>query len=74
MHDMLVAAGGADVFADVKRQSLQVSTEMLLARKPEVIIEVHAVDELAGRTGSRASARSGARCRRCRRYARVASI
>jgi len=40
MHDMLVAAGGADVFADVKRESLQLTTEVLLARAPEVIIEV----------------------------------
>lgn len=41
MHDLLVVAGGADVFDDVKRQSLQVTTEMLLARAPEVILEVH---------------------------------
>ena len=40
MHDMLEAAGGADVFADLKRQSLQLSSETLLARAPEVIIEV----------------------------------
>jgi iron complex transport system substrate-binding protein len=39
MHDMLEAAGGADVFADVNRESLQVTTEVLLARAPEVIIE-----------------------------------
>jgi iron complex transport system substrate-binding protein len=42
MHDMLETAGGADVFADVKRQSLQVSTETLLARAPDVILEVGA--------------------------------
>ena len=41
MHDMLEAAGGQDVFADVKRQSLQATTEMLLARAPEVIIEAY---------------------------------
>jgi iron complex transport system substrate-binding protein len=41
MHDMLEAAGGEDVFTDVKRQSLQATTEMLLARAPEVIIEAH---------------------------------
>jgi iron complex transport system substrate-binding protein len=39
MHDMLEAAGGQDVFADVKRENLQVSSEMLLARAPEVVIE-----------------------------------
>ena len=41
MHDMLEAAGGQDIFADVKRQSLQATTEMLLARGPEVIIEAY---------------------------------
>ena len=41
MHDMLEAAGGQDVFGDVKRQSLQATTEMLLARAPEVIIEAY---------------------------------
>jgi iron complex transport system substrate-binding protein len=40
LHDMLEVAGGVDVFADVDRQSLQVSTEVLLARAPEVIIEL----------------------------------
>jgi iron complex transport system substrate-binding protein len=40
MHDMLEAAGGADVFADLKQQSLQLSAETLLARAPEVIVEV----------------------------------
>jgi iron complex transport system substrate-binding protein len=42
MHDMLVAAGGDDAFADVRRQSLQVSSETLLARGPQMIIEVRA--------------------------------
>jgi cobalamin transport system substrate-binding protein len=41
MHDMLVAAGAVDVFSDVNRQSVQVSTETLLARAPEVILEVY---------------------------------
>jgi iron complex transport system substrate-binding protein len=40
LHDMLEAAGGANVFADVKRQSVEVSTEMILARKPDVVIEL----------------------------------
>ena len=40
LHDMLEAAGGTNVFADVTRQSVEVSTEMLLARKPDVIIEL----------------------------------
>jgi iron complex transport system substrate-binding protein len=41
MHDMLDAAGGADVFADVPRQSVQATAEMLLARAPDVIIEAY---------------------------------
>ena len=41
LHDMLETAGGTDVFADIKRQSVQVTTEMLLARSPEVILELH---------------------------------
>lgn len=44
MHDMLEAAGGADAFADVKRQSLQISAETLLARAPDIIIEVHSTE------------------------------
>ena len=41
MHDMLEAAGGDDIFSDIKRQNLQATTEMLLARAPEVIIEAY---------------------------------
>ena len=41
MHDLLLVAGGADAFDDVKRQSLQVTTEVLLARAPDVVLEVH---------------------------------
>ena len=40
LHDMLEAAGGANVFADVMRQSVDVSTEMMLARQPDVVIEL----------------------------------
>ena len=46
---MLEAAGGANVFADVKQQSVTMSTEMVLARAPEVIIELHYGDALATR-------------------------
>jgi iron complex transport system substrate-binding protein len=37
---MLEAAGGEDVFGDIKRESVQATTEMILARKPDVIIEL----------------------------------
>jgi iron complex transport system substrate-binding protein len=40
LHDMLVAAGGANVFADVDQQRLQITTELIIARAPEVIVEV----------------------------------
>lgn len=40
LHDMLEAAGGTNVFADVKRQSVQATSEVVLARAPEVIIEI----------------------------------
>jgi len=41
LHDMLEAAGGADVLADMPRQSVQITTELALSRAPEVIIEIH---------------------------------
>ena len=40
LHDMVEAAGGTNVFADIKRQSVTASTEMILARRPEIIIEL----------------------------------
>jgi len=42
LHDMLEAAGGENVFADVKRQSVQATSELILARRPDVIIELRA--------------------------------
>jgi len=40
LHDMLEAAGGANVFADVKRQSIQTTSELAVARAPDVIVEI----------------------------------
>ena len=48
LHDMLETAGGEDVFADVKRESVQATTEQILARKPEVILEIRAGSTEAG--------------------------
>ncbi len=42
LQDMLTAAGGDNVFADSKTESVQPSTETLLARAPQVILEVRA--------------------------------
>ena len=46
LHDMLVVAGGEDVLADIEKESAQVSTEMILARKPDVILELNAATRL----------------------------
>lgn len=42
LHDILEAAGGVDAFGDLKQQMVQASTEMILARKPDVIVELRA--------------------------------
>lgn len=42
LHDVMEIAGGANVFADVRRESVQPSQETLLTRAPEVILEVRA--------------------------------
>jgi iron complex transport system substrate-binding protein len=40
LHELLEVAGAANVFADVARESVQPSRETLLARAPEVIVEL----------------------------------
>ena len=42
LHEMLDIAGGDNVFADVSRESVQPSIETLLAKSPDVIVEVRA--------------------------------
>ena len=44
LHDILEVAGGTNVFADVAAESLEASSEMILSRAPEVIIEIRSVD------------------------------
>jgi iron complex transport system substrate-binding protein len=51
LHDMLEAAGGTDVLADVERESVQATTELILARAPEVILELRA-DDFRDREGT----------------------
>ena len=46
LHDMLVAAGGDDVLSDIDKESAQVSTETILARRPDVILELNAATRL----------------------------
>jgi iron complex transport system substrate-binding protein len=44
LHDMLEAAGGTNVMADVKREGLQMSLEQLLARAPDVVLELRVTE------------------------------
>ncbi len=46
LHDMLEAAGGEDVLKDLDKESAQISTETILARAPEVILELNAANRL----------------------------
>jgi iron complex transport system substrate-binding protein len=48
LNEMLDYAGGANVFADVKRESVQPSQEALLRRAPQVILEIRASQTLTG--------------------------
>ena len=41
LHDMLEAAGATNVFADIERESVQATTELILTRAPDVILELH---------------------------------
>ena len=49
LHEMLDIAGGQNVFADSSRESVQPSTETILSRAPEVILEVRAEGLIADR-------------------------
>lgn len=40
LHDLLDVAGADNVFADTDRENVQATTEVLLARAPEVIVEL----------------------------------
>ena len=40
LHEMLEIAGGQNVFADVERESVQPSTETLISRAPDIVLEV----------------------------------
>lgn len=45
LHDMVGVAGGVNVFADVPKQGLQITTELALSRAPEVILEIRSGPE-----------------------------
>jgi iron complex transport system substrate-binding protein len=42
VHDMVTIAGGDNVFADMRQEAVQATTEMILARRPDVILELRA--------------------------------
>lgn len=42
IHEVLEIAGGDNVMADVTREGLQINVEQILARKPDVILELRA--------------------------------
>ena len=44
LDDMLRVAGGVNVFADIKVQAVQASTEQILAHRPDVVLEVRAAN------------------------------
>jgi len=56
LHDMLVAAGGTNIFAEIDRESVQATTELILARAPEVILEVRSSDILSREEAEREAA------------------
>lgn len=42
VHDMVAVAGGDNVFADVRREAVQATTELILSRRPDLILELRA--------------------------------
>ena len=41
LHDLVELAGGSDVLGDLKQAAVAMSSEMVLTRAPEIIIELH---------------------------------
>jgi iron complex transport system substrate-binding protein len=40
IHDMVEAAGGENVFANIRKEAVQATTELILAERPDVILEL----------------------------------
>jgi iron complex transport system substrate-binding protein len=55
IHDMVEAAGGTNIFADVKRQAVQATTELILSRRPDVILDLRG-EEISPETDRRETA------------------
>jgi iron complex transport system substrate-binding protein len=47
LHDLIELAGGRNVLEDIDRQAVRVSTEMLITRAPDVIIDLHYTREMS---------------------------
>ena len=45
LHDMLETAGGTNVFAGIRLEAVQASTEQVLAARPDVILETRSSSE-----------------------------
>jgi ABC-type Fe3+-hydroxamate transport system substrate-binding protein len=45
LADLLDVAGSDNVFGDIKQQSVQASTEMILTRRPDAIVELRYGDD-----------------------------
>ncbi|MEQ1912035.1 MAG: helical backbone metal receptor, partial [Vicinamibacterales bacterium] len=41
LHDLVELAGGSDILSDLKQAAVPMSSEMVLSRAPEVIVELH---------------------------------
>jgi len=44
LDDMLRIAGGDNVFADIQKEAVEASTELILSRRPDVILEIRTSD------------------------------
>lgn len=58
IHDMVEAAGGRNVFADIPRENVQASLESILERAPEIILEIRAAGEVQSMDWAEAARRA----------------
>jgi iron complex transport system substrate-binding protein len=56
LHDVLTLAGGANVFGDTARESVQVSLEAILAKAPELILELRYTEDITQEAAAREAA------------------
>jgi iron complex transport system substrate-binding protein len=56
LHDVLELAGGDNVFGDTRRQSVQLSLEGILARAPELILELRYTEKITQEIADREAA------------------